>query len=537
LQRYDESQLPNEPWTEDANQEPSATQIIKGFKKRKFTRKIPQSRFSGATTAVVQNQVQTILDQSQLFQCALSYTNNGVVRGIIDRSVFFIQGERTDFTIVPNEELTVDSTDQEAAQIDQDIKNDTLTYQGKNVRINDLKRKTIRCNTRVKLHPRIETLLTNCLVYGRGGLEIVRFPTDKLGIVGDEPDDFLGDWPIYGEPRALVPLFTRRIVDVEVEKTTKEFQGFYYDDPFTNEGETRYIKSTNLIAGFHGDNNLFDNTYYSGTSAIWPVLAVSQADDVINDEDMPESVRNLGAAFGFIYAGTNDKSKHAQIRKELENNTWLVHGLENFKAEVHDLARDLMQLPNVRNADAKYMCMCMNLPLFLMFEDTANFATANQVMQVYKSGMLKRYRTWLQGILEENWYNPILADHLGIPLKDVISAPIKIKPIFPDINFETRKDIIDADKILYDMSVFNEEDIARDIDRKDIAQRIAEEAATKEQLRQEAINEAVSQVTAGFKQAQALQNGQAQQQQMMNGQNPQPPQLAKAQAQQKQGGT
>ena len=119
----------------------------------------------------------------------------------------------------------------------------------------------------------------------------------------------------------------------------------------------------------------------------------------------------------------------------------------------------------------------MNLALFLMYEDTANFATANQTMQTYKAGVLKRYRTWLQGILEDYWYDTILADHLGMEVKDVISSPIKVKAIFADINFETRKEVIEGDKILVDMEELNRIDVAKDIDRKDIVARIEQEEA------------------------------------------------------------
>ena len=124
-----------------------------------------------------------------------------------------------------------------------------------------------------------------------------------------------------------------------------------------------------------------------------------------------------------------------------------------------------------------------------MYEDTANFATANQTMQVYKAGVLKRYRTWLQGILEDYWYDTILADHLGMEVKDVLSSPIKIKAIFQDINFETRKEIIEADKILFDMDVVNRADIAKDIDRKDLVTRIESEESKMDEEQKAAVND------------------------------------------------
>lgn len=246
---------------------------------------------------------------------------------------------------------------------------------------------------------------------------------------------------------ALRHLNTRRIADVQIDEQTTNFKGFFYDegDTLGTSSRTarrtarfdshRFIKATDVIAGFHDDKNLYDNTYYSGMSVIWPILSVSQSDDVINDEDIPEITGNLGAKFGFVYAGTNDETKIAEITDLIADKGWLVHGNPELTAQVEDLGRDPMELPSVRNANAKYMCMCMNLPLFLLFEDRANFATANQTMQVYKQGVLKRYRTWLQGILEDYWYDLILADHLGIELQDVIAMPIKIKAIFPDINF------------------------------------------------------------------------------------------------------
>ena len=157
----------------------------------------------------------------------------------------------------------------------------------------------------------------------------------------------------------------------------------------------------------------------------------------------------------------------------------------------------------------------MSLPLFLLYEDTANFATANQTMQVYKAGVLKRYRTWLQGILEDYWYDTILADHLGIEVKDVVSAPIKVKAVFADINFETRKEVIEADKMLMDMQVFNERDVAKDIDRPDIVNRLDSEEAQREKQQQQDVQNAFQQQR---NQILTLQQ-QNQMQQMMSQQN------------------
>jgi hypothetical protein len=469
LQRYDD--LPDEPFVNQPVKEPK----IHVNEKRSFTHEINASR----AAAISPNAPTTILTDEQLKECGNAYINNGIVRGSIDRSVFFIQGDRTRAIVEANDELIEVSTDEEAEELEQKIADDTLTIGGEELedgntlggqpaRIKELKRKIVRLNKRVKLHENIDKFLNSCLVFGRGALEIVRLPA-------------AADWPIYGEPVALKHLASRKISQVYFNDNTGIFQGIDYDTG-KEQNPIKFIPAKDLIIGFHDDNNIYANTQGSGLSAVWPILSVSQADDVINDEDIPEITKNTGGVFTSIYGGTNNDAKLQEIAEKVNGKNQLVHGLEGLDVKSFPLGRDPMELPNVRTANSKYICQGLNLPLFLMFEDTANFATANQTMQVYKAGILKRYRTWLQGILEDYWYDTILADHLAIDIKDVISAPIKIKAIFADINFEIRSEIVTADKVLFDMKVLNRQDIAKDIDRKDIVARLDEEEAEQDDI-------------------------------------------------------
>jgi len=417
----------------------------------------------------------SVLKPDQLKQCGLAYINNGIVRTIVDRSVYFINPERTDFVIEPNDELTTGLDDEEIKKIEQQIQDDTLTGDnGKSLNIKELRRKLVRINKRVRLHSALDKLLASTLIFGRGALQIVKFPNT----INEEDGT-----NIKGEPRALKHLSSLRIKNIIADEQTGQFKGLEYDDGKpTQTGPKRYT-SDQLIVGFNDDYNVLDNSNFSGLSAVWPVLEAANTIDVILAEDMPEVARQGWSKFGFLYAGTSKKSTINRLKEELEAGTFIVHNEQALTADVHDLSLDPMKLINVVVGLAKHMSIGMNLPLFMLFEDTANFATANQVMQVYKTGVLTRYRTWLQGILEDYWYDPILADHLGIDVKDVISAPIRIKAIFQDINFETRLDIITADEKLQNMMVFTNVDTAKDIDRKDIANRL--------QLEQNEINKAV----------------------------------------------
>lgn len=445
---------------------------------------------AAAISVTQPDEQKTVLNADQLKQCGHSYINNGIVRGVVDRSVFFIQGERTKAVVEANDELLETSTDEEAKNLDEEIANDTLTIEADNdagipaqpARINDLKRKVVRLNKRVKLYNGIEKFLTSALVFGRGFLEIIRLPPDE-------------EWKVYGEPVALRHLTTSKVEQVFFNRTTGIFEGIDYNTGDTLK-PTKFIKASNLIPAFHDDNNILENTAGSGLSAVWPILSVSQSDDVINDEDIPEITKNTGGVLTLIYGGTNNDDKLRELTNKINGKTQVVHGLEGIDVKSVPLGRDPHELTDVRTANGKYICQCMNLPLFLMYEDTANFATANQTMQVYKAGILKRYRTWLQGILEDYWYDTILADHLGIEAKDVVSAPIKVKAIFQDINFETRKEVIEADKLLVDMEVFNRADVAKDIDRKDIVTRIEQEEADQELQQEQQQQQAVQSVFA-----------------------------------------
>jgi hypothetical protein len=425
----------------------------KAVKTRSWKHKVSRRGLAASTMS----QLRTLLTRDQLLQCADGYTNNGIVRTAIDKTVFFTNPERTGFVIEPNEELTEGATDQEIRALEEEIKNSED--------IKELRRKLVRINKRCKLHDRTDKLLTSTFTFGRNALEIIRLSTG----VSES-----GNWNIFGEPFALRHLNTLRFSDIQVNAESGVFEGIYYDEDSTS-GDARFIPATSLIPAFYDDNNLYDNTNFSGSSLVWPILSVAQSDDVINDEDIPEAVKNLAGNLTLIGAGTNSQSKIDQLTETLGDKKMVVHGLEGLTYDSKPLAGNILQLPDVRLADAKYICMCMSLPLFLVFEDTANFATANQVMQVYKNGMLKRHRTWLQGILEDYWYDPILADHLGMEFKDIMSADIKIKATFPDINFEVRSDIVNADKILKELGVFNQVDIAKDIDRKDLVPRLEQD--------------------------------------------------------------
>ena len=453
----------------------SQNYLIGANNKIQFKHNIESSRRS-LSAAAIQN-VRTLLTTEQLKDCAEAYTNCGFLRSVIDKNIFFMTGERTRFLIEPNDELTQNREDKEIREIEKNIR--------ENPKYQELVRDLIRLNKRVELHDRIIKLLTNVWVFGRGFLQVERLkfddPESKVTTLGTRQ---------YGEPIALKPLTPFRIEKTLVDDKKYTFEGLIYNYGVNQNSRKakgdgkKTILPTDLVAAWYDDNNVFDNTYFSGISPTWSVLSAAQTIEVALDKNIPEFLMAVAQGFGNIYTGTNKKSVSEDIKNTIQHSTWFIHNYEKLRMEAVNLARNPEELTGIIMALARYICQSMNLPIFLAFEDTTNFATANQVMQAYKVSTLARNRTWLQGVLEKYWYDPILADFFGVTTDEVISQEIKIKPVFDDINFETRLEVIQGEDILIRNAVHNPLDAAKAINDKQVQRRLEQEdQAVQEQER------------------------------------------------------
>lgn len=380
------------------------------------------------------NEPRSVLTRSQLLECADSYVNDGIVRRCINTLVQGVKGQRVKFVVEPNEEISEILKDEELQNL-----NDQTTTKD---RVPELKRKQMRIDKRCKLNDRLDTFLKSFFIFGRAISGIVRYPAG------------VPEFPRYGEPRAIQPLNSIRIENVDVDPVTYDLRGVEYD--FGTDKGKKMIRPLNMIFGVNDDNNLYDNTNYSGTSLVWTILSTSQSNVIINDEDIPESTKQLAHKFGFIYTGTNKKSVTESIRNQLEMSTWLVHNQQGLTAQVQDLARDLTELPHVRTMNAEYMTWSLMVPFFLIDNNASNFATANQALQAWKATVIDYYRTIIQGILEQYWYDPLLADHYDVEIKDVLSQRMKMKPIFEDLIFDTYKDSVEATVALVNAGIITE---------------------------------------------------------------------------------
>jgi hypothetical protein len=446
-----------------------------GYQKFKKLRNIDYGRFVAAAlnpTDPAAN-LTTVLDIEQVKQCAIIWSNDGVIRRGLNKLNFAIQPVRSKYAVALNQELT-DSIVSRKLEI---LQKEVFGENDKNVI--RLRQKITRCNNRCNLHENTGKLAKNAWIYGRNALETVRFPVSN-------------EWPQFGEPEALVPLYSTRITRPIIKRRSKKFMGFMYDDPDTSGSDERAIRIPNIVPAFNDDDGVFENTMYSGVSMLWPILSVSQTNEVLNDEDLPAAVRQLWAPFADIYTGDNKDSTTTEIKREWEDGSILVHHKEGLKVNIHNIVADIMQLINSREGNAKYELWSIGIPMFIVFEDVANFATADKSLQAFKAMVVEFYRTWLRGILEHYWYDPILADHLNVPLDDVISQKIKIKAIFEDLTYETRKDVVESERELILMGVHDEIDAADRLGEDEIKQKLLELRAAKEEQRQADIEERIA---------------------------------------------
>lgn len=416
-----------------------------------------------ALSAAAIKNVRNMNTHEQMKDCAEAYANNGMVRTIVDKNNWFIQGPNSDFIIKPNKELVEGLTDEEVTNLEKELQD----------KYKELRIDTIRINRRVQLHDRCKKLLTHKQVFGQGYLEIAR---NKTG-AGTGTNKF----PKYGEPLALKILNPLRIEDKFVDTKSYELEGILYNygtniTPNSSVKKKR-IDITDLIPHWHDDDNIFDNTYYSGMSPVWTVLSASQIIEVILDENIPEFVKAIAEGIGAIYTGTNKESVTKQIKEALKHSTFFLHNQKDLDIKEINIARDPQEIVGLLKMLGQYMCQSLGLPLFLMYEDTANFATANQVMQAYKVTTILRERQALANTLERYWYDPILADWFDCDIEDVITQEIRMVPTFEDINFETNLDIITGAEKLLNMDVYNRVDCAKAINNKEVANRLILEGA------------------------------------------------------------
>lgn len=127
---------------------------------------------------------------------------------------------------------------------------------------------------------------------------------------------------------------------------------------------------------------------------------------------------------------------------------------QNVQIETYNLKLDYAALTNARKENEQRIIRALGVPSFLVgFEEISNRATAEEVMISWHESELDAERTWIQDILEPQWFDPLIKKRFPEIAKlkedptrimNGKASPLRIKLDFVNISFETMKEKSEA---------------------------------------------------------------------------------------------
>src|SRR5215510_2307049 len=349
------------------------------------SKKLKDHYRSAQLTELDNEQVAKLVDpytRSDKYRMEDAFNRDAICRRSICTYVNFLLGRRTNTTIdVQREFMNVNK--QEAA----------LRLVLNQQEIDELKTLIDRTNAKVKFHARIEAAVVQTFVGGRSALMVER---EKGGM-----------------PSGLKVLTWSKLGQVFADKDSWEFLGVEYsdrDDP---------LRAEELIYFSNLDYNVSPDSLYYGRSMLEPVLDAVETNQYIHQEDLKEASRALWASRGLVKFPPNiDPAQAQEFLKGFLPGTWNSTS-QQVELQEAELDVKLKELIEVSAALDKRIRTGIGTPgLLVGDENVLNYATASMVMHAWRESDLNRYRTWLQDILEPQWFNSL------------------IQLRFPDINVE-----------------------------------------------------------------------------------------------------
>ncbi len=376
-----------------------------------------------------------------------SYRKNHVIQHGIHLYTALLLGKRTKTIVDVNREF-----------MNLDVQKQTLTKTFNDEEIDKTRTWCDRINRQVKFHQNLYSLALQSRLGGRAAMGV------ETGTVGE----------FKKVPVALKLLNWRKLGQVYADINTWEFLGVEYADKKT-EAEARAtatttrkttttitpIKNNNnttnrptvredsiyqaadLVYLPHADHHVTANSLYYGTSVIEPLLDISQANRIINEEDLKEAPRIAWTSNGrVIFPPNTPRAKIIKFMQEFRpgwNGTTLDVDVKTDGLEVN-----IDGITNLRTLNNGELQQGLRLPSFVMGrdKDVPNRSVAEMSMHVWRESELNYSRTWLQDYLETQWFDSLI--QIRYPDLDINDMWIKAKLEFQDITFESLKDRVDA---------------------------------------------------------------------------------------------
>lgn len=373
-----------------------------------------------------------------------SYRKNHVIQHGIHLYTALLLGKRTKTIVDVNREF-----------MNLDVQKQTLQNTFNDEEIDKTRTWCDRINRQVKFHQNLYSLALQSRLGGRAAMgvetgtvgEFKKVPVAlkllnwrKLGQVYADINtwEFLGveyaDKKTEAEARAAATSTTRRPTTITPIKNNKTDRPTVREDSIYQAADLVYLP--------HADHHVTANSLYYGNSVIEPLLDISHANRIINEEDLKEAPRIAWTSNGrVVFPPNTPRSKIIKFMQEFRpgwNGTTLDVDVKTDGLEVN-----IDGITNLRTLNNKELQQGLRLPGFIMgHEDVPNRSVAEMTMHVWRESELNYSRTWLQDYLETQWFDSLI--QIRYPSLDINDMWVKAKLEFQDITFESLKDRVDA---------------------------------------------------------------------------------------------
>jgi hypothetical protein len=291
-------------------------------------------------------------------------------------------------------------------------------------------------NRRVKFHERVKAALTQAYVYGRAALLV---ETDQQGV-----------------PTELKLLNSKKLETVYVDPQSWKMMAVDYSDRPKEEP----LLAEEIIYFANQDFHISPDTLFYGLSRLETVVHVSETNQLLDEIDLKEGARSMWAGSGVIkFPPDTPDELVEEFVGGFYPGTWNATS-QNVQIDTYTLRLDYISLAHVREQNDKRIIRALGVPSFLVgFENISNRATSEEVMISWHESELDAERTWLQDVLEPQYFDYLI----GIRFPDLLKTkndptriltgeaqPVRVKLDFQNISFETIREKSEAIVPLYD---------------------------------------------------------------------------------------
>lgn len=316
-----------------------------------------------------------------------AYENDHIIQSAIDRKIDFIFGRQTGFEFRPL--LSMFNINQSPAEAKQAL--DAVLGQSDR---DSLQKFVSKVDYITEFQPTSKALCVSGMVGGRGGAFIEKF---------DEPNKY--GFP-EGTPMILKPLNFTYMQQVGVHPDSWDLLYVRYMD-FPQ--DRQYIAAQDLLYVTRNDNHITPLSLYYGRSDLRPILALSEVNRMLNEQDFPEIAAKMWAGTGVWKINSMDD---AQIKKFGQSILPGVTAVVNQQAEYIPVAisHDIRGLLELRSNNIIEILAQLNIPSPLMNREAmTNRATMEEVIKAWTASVLSEERNWWGAMINRQWYMTLLS--------------------------------------------------------------------------------------------------------------------------------